>query len=58
MNKVDVSKFNKHTKKQAYDNHDASLQVINMKTNTPYNKSVIVDYAYIIPLNMKNKHTK
>ena len=35
-------------------NHDTSLQVINMKNNTPSNKSIIVHYIYIIPLNMKD----
>ena len=40
--KADVSKSNKHTKRQAYDNHDTSLQVINMNNNTQNNKSVTV----------------
>ena len=42
--------------KQTYGNHDTSLQVINVKNNTPNDKSIIVLYIYLIPLNMKNKH--
>ena len=44
--------------KQAYDNDDTSLQVINVKNNTPNNKSITVLYIYVIPLNMKNKDPK